>query len=259
VLHWLSGLPVAISLPLVVIVGCLYSVGGFLIWRRIYNPNGAREPTDGAPFAALAGAAAVFLFGFTIITMGAEFRTTRSQVSREANLLMTLHEDFASYPAAIRSRLDAALANYVREIVEREFPALASGERPRPDDAAAIRLRTEVLAGSLPALDPRMQGAIVQHFLEVDDLRHERLARGGTAMTMSLWIALIATSLISLTASWLVVLRRLDTQVGLIALLATAYAVLFFVVVQLDYPFTGPTAIGAQPFLDALTLTSPRP
>ena len=194
---WLSGLPVAASLPLVVVAFVLYGTGGFWLVRRVYNPHGKREPTDMAPFPVLAGAAAIFLLGFGIITIGAEQRTTRTEVLREANQLMTLHEHFASYPSDVRGNLDAALGDYLREIIDEEWPVLERGGTPKPDDAAALRLSSTLLRRAPPVLDSRFQNVLAQRFSDVEDLRHQRLARGGSAIPRSVWLALLAITMLS--------------------------------------------------------------
>ena len=251
-IHWLAGLPIGVSLSLSVIAFGVYGTGFFLLARRWYNPRGERQPADGAPLTTLTGAAAVFLFGFTIVTLSTAFNAARDEVTREVNLVAGLHAYFGSFPQPVASRLDAALTAYVREIVDVEFPALARDEDIRPNERLASQLGALLFSRATPGLDTRIGSAMVGRFLELDELRHRRLTTGSGSMPRTIWIALLAIALLSMTANAFIVHRSFRTQLVLIALLSTAYGLLFFVAVQLDYPFTGPTAISSAPFLDAL-------
>lgn len=258
---WLSGLPTAVSLPLVIAVYAAMAVAVCLIAHRIFAyfdiDLGALEPGPVGNIVALIGTAAATLLGFAIVNLWLNFRTVQVNVIREGSIATTLHEYFALYPKPVEIELDRKLAIYVQAIVSNEFPALARGERPRDDDSSEEQLRAMLLNPKLPQLEAPFRSLMLQRFATMIDLRHERLAQGGTVITSSLWIAMFGTGLLTLLGCVFLNISNLRVKLTMLGLAAAGYGIMMYVVIQFNHPYAGDTSIGPQPFIDALRAIRP--
>jgi hypothetical protein len=131
---------------------------------------------------------------------------------------------------------------------------MARGERVRPNDSALIELHNGLFNAALPQLETELRGTLVRRFLEASELRYQRLAESGSFFPRTVWIPMLGTPILALATTFFVIIPSLRVQLTLSAIISVAFAILLYIIMQLDYPFTGPTAISPKPFLDALAI-----
>ena len=115
---------------LLVVVFPAVAVGGALLVRRVVGSEVLARHNDVAGFIyAVIGVLYAVLLGFTAIIVWEQFRRAQEGAELEANALADLYRDAQVFPAAVRGQIETRLRDYVRLVVEQEWPAMAAGER----------------------------------------------------------------------------------------------------------------------------------
>jgi len=230
---WLGILGVGLAVAL--------AVGGLLVVRRIVPSSTLQVHNDVAGFIyAVLGVIYAVLVPFVLVIVWEEFRDALNDASGEAQTLIGLHQD-AEQLAGTRGReIIAAEERYARAVIDDEWPRLARGEEsPKVDEALAGLEKT--IRGVDPR-DPR-QAILYSHLLDhVDELANRRESRvfdSQTGVPRIMWAVLVIAGAVVVGYTYLYGVERLAAQCLMTAALAAVIAMVLFVILAIDYPFTG--------------------
>jgi len=118
-----------------VLVGAtvLLSIAGTLLVRRLASVEVLERHNDVAGFIyAVIGVVYAVLLGFAAITVWERYDRAQASVEQEANDLADLYRDAETFPANVRTQLKDQIRDYVRLVVQKEWPAMAVGKHPAP-------------------------------------------------------------------------------------------------------------------------------
>jgi hypothetical protein len=235
--------PLLALLFVVVIVGAAL-VGVWLV-RRHTEFESFEAHKDVAGFLiAVVGALYSVLLAFVVVSVWETFEDAARVAQREADVLVSLYRDAEAFPDD-GADLRASIRGYADSVVDDEWSSMAEGQR----EAAETDVALNEMFDGYRAVDPR--GPTEEVFLhnaverldDVTDARRERVAASAEQLPRPLWNVLLAGCVITLGFSLLFPVRAVRVQAVMVGALAAMTALMLFLVVSLDLPFTGDLAV----------------
>lgn len=247
-----------IAIVIVVLGGLAGALGQVLVARRM--PVDVREPINtvgGVLYAAVVGAFGVLL-AFVISVVWGQFDAAKQTVEQEANLLVSIHLEAATFAAPDRDQLRADVRDYMDLVIQREWTSIGEGSHAQSQEARAAlqKLWVDALGVKIAPDDPRQPVAydhVLEHLNEVTSQRKLRLLAARDSMHVGLWAVLALGSAMTVGFSWLFGVEGKSgwahpLLVGGLSAFITACLVL---VGFLNHPFGGPYGISSDAFTGA--------
>ena len=261
---WLYDIPTWTLGVLIIGVTMTVGLGGFGLLHRFFP--GERSEESGNMAVSFIGIVCAFhslLLAFSAVLVWEDFQDSEQAVAVEANTVDDIYRDLTIYGTPAARAAAQTLHDYVRVVLEEEWPLLADGK----SSAQADKLLDEVFrrVGVIEPATPREQviyGEIFRHLNELVNNRHERIHDAQSAMPPLFWaIVLIATGLL-VGYTGLLPLTRVN--LSMVAGMSAAIGLIFFFIVAMDHPFAGETGVEPGPLkevlaeMDALAKAAPR-
>lgn len=239
-------------LLLIAVVSAIEALVLLLVWLVRRLVPGVREGFDAEVSSQMLGVvAALFglLFAFVIVIAYQNYTDAQSNVSNEADALAAVVRDSGAFPQPERIRVQDAIGNYVRAVVDDEWPRMRRGE-----DSAHAWTAVGGMFTALQRFDPSSPRAKAFYDDSVRQLntalvaRRDRLdaANGGLPWVIAALIlvgSLVMVGyavLVGSTSFWFHTIGA-----GAIALVVGLSLV---VLVDLTYPFSGDLSVNPGSF-----------
>jgi hypothetical protein len=251
---WLAAFPTAWLGASVVVGGVLLSLAGLFVARRAVPHAVLKRHNDVVGFVyAVVGVVYAVLLAFTIIVCWEQYESAAQNVEAEASTVGDLYRDAHGLGETDfnANAVQAALVNYVQAVVWDEWEAMSRGEqsqwaktqyeliwRPYYDYSPSTTAQAAFLGESLRKLN------------ELGDHRRARLLDSRSALPTILWILLIAGGGMTIAFTFLYGIESNWIHGLMVASLSGLIGFCLFLLLSLNYPFTGGTAIQSQPFQD---------
>lgn len=235
-------------------------VGGFLVSSlilgnfiaRLAPPQVREQHNDLAGFIlAVVGVIYAVLLAFVAIGVWERFEQADTRTYEEATNLTIVYRDAGSFSNG--ASLRAALRDYVRDVIEDEWPQMARGER-----SVSVRLLLESVdrdVRNLKADTPervniqaRMLAAMDQSLQD----RDARISEEASGISVVMWVILIIGAFVTVGFTFLFGFRQTIMQQLMIGSLSILIGLVLFLTVALDYPFRGAMTVGPEAFENAL-------
>jgi hypothetical protein len=235
--------PLLAVLFVVVIVGA--ALLGMWVVRRHTDFESLEEHKEVAGFLiAVVGALYSVLLAFVVVSVWESFEDAERVAQGEADLLVSLYRDAEAFPDD-RADLRTSIRGYAESVVADEWPAMAEDQHEAPETDVALH---RVFNG-YRAVEPG--GAAEDVFLrnaldrldDVTESRRERVAAAGTQLPRQLWNVLIAGCVITVGFTLFFPVKAVRVQAVMVGALAAMTALMLFLVLSLDLPFTGDLAV----------------
>jgi hypothetical protein len=202
---------------------------------------------------AIVGALYSVLLAFVVASVWEQFEDAAVLAEQEAELAVSLYRDAAAFSS--EAELRQSLRGYATSVIDDEWPALAEHQR----EAAATDAALSGVFVAYRAIEPR--GPAEQTFLHnsldrldaVTQARRERIAASSKALPDPLWLVLLFGALITIGFTLFLPVQNPRAQGLMVASLATMVALMLFLIVSLDLPFTGDLATGPTAMKDAIS------
>jgi hypothetical protein len=236
----------------VIVIGC--SVGlalaGMVLVRNYVSRDTLAEGKDsaGVIFAVIAGFYGV-LAAFVVVAVWEQFDKARERVDQEASVIGDVYRIAQVFPDAPRERLRKEARNYIAVVVNQEWSAMAElKSSPRAEQhfshlweaALAIQPKGEREVASYAALLERLN--------TMSDHRRMRLISAKQSIPSLLWVLLVVGAVLTIGSSFFLVTRHGGLHVMLTVALTTSISFVLFLIMALDYPFTGSVAVSPEAF-----------
>ncbi|MBI4510836.1 MAG: DUF4239 domain-containing protein [Deltaproteobacteria bacterium] len=226
-----------------VVVSVALSLVGLYLVRRSVPQEILRETNDiVGNYLQTLGTIYAVLLAFVVFVVWNQFNDARSFVEREANELIDLFRTSKGLPAPTRDQVHARLAHYVDVVLEKEWEAMARGNEPVFEEAAAILDDVwEALEGVEPKTESQgmVQGEILARFNELSDVRTNRLTSGRLKIPLALKILLYTGAITTIGMTYLFAVDRWPFHALMTGAMAGALSHVLHVIHDLDDCFAG--------------------
>jgi hypothetical protein len=212
--------------------------------------NKAREDGAADAFKAIIGTAA-FVVIFSLAQVQSNYRATEEDAGKEAATAIALGRILLRYGDPQAGIARQLLQRYCNLVVQEEWPLL-----PNQGRGAATEVSLTSLSVAVRAIEPTSprQGNLVQeierHLDQLSDQRESRLAASSIALPSLFWwtLASLIVVLVILAGFSSPNLERALAHGGMIC----ALTLLISLLVVIDGPFSGETAVGPDAMHRAL-------
>ena len=245
---FLSGLPVAGAVFLLVIVPTLLAMCGPIIVRRFFSHArlAANNEIAGFKFATV-GVIYAVLLAFAVIVVWEKFSDAEGAVIQEAGAAATLYRLLAG-PEPEKAATRAALDNYLGVTIDQDWPQMAAEKESRNARLALDTLYSVTLR--LIDSDPGRPSVNIELLRQLDTITQARRARlhlaTGIVPTI-VWLVLFSGAILTVSFTFFFGTKHLAAQVVMTGILSLLVFMGLLSIVSIDHPFTGPSFVGSEP------------
>jgi hypothetical protein len=218
--------------------------------------------TVGLTYAIVAVILAVLVAVITIDVWDTASKAHEITVG-EANQLSSLVMQSAALQPATAQAVRADVDQYVDLVDKREWPSQAAGKVGEEVYAPGWAVVGDLTA-KLAAYEPSGLGdaATKAELLRVADAlikaRHDRILAASEHTPDDVWLMLIIAGAVSIIYTYLFGARSLRIHMAVTGLIAASIALVFVLLIELDYPFRGELRVSDEAFV-SVKATAPAP
>lgn len=242
------------SLP-TVLAGILI-VGGFVVSTLVMGYIVARFTSDKIRegyndrvgfILAVIGVVYAVLLAFVAIGVWERYQEAEVRSYDEAGALATVYRGSDSF--AQGPHLRAMLQDYVRSIIDVEWPLMRAGAQP--GFASALAEKVDRYVRSLPVISREQSDVFAQMIASMETAladRDTRLTVDFMGINGTMWFVLIAGAYVTVGFTYLFGFERTLMQQLTIGGLSLTIGLVLFLTLALDYPYRGAIAIQPDAF-----------
>jgi hypothetical protein len=170
-------------------------------------------------------------------------------IGTEAAAVASLYRDLDGYPQPLRGRLESIMSDYVRLVIDKEWPAHKEGIALEDGDVLLDRLENEIM-GFEPVREREkiVQGEVLRSLDTMQEQRRLRLQAVPTGLPASLWSVVLVGAALNIGLTYLFRVENLRLHATLVAIMATFIALLVFLTAAMDNPFRGEFSVSSDAF-----------
>jgi hypothetical protein len=242
---WISGLAI-------LFLFLLFSETCLRVVRRIVLPR-LKMGEQHSLLGGVMVSAMVLLYGLVAALISVNVYDTYAEVSRivsrEATSLAALYRDVSSYPEPARTRLQAAIRDYMHEVIDEAWPLQHTGRMPTHGVVLTDAIQTE-----LTSFEPGTEGQKLLHaetlraYNEFIDARNLRVDANRDGLPGLMWAILLIGAALCLFAACFFAVEDRRSHSLFLGLLAAIFAMIFFMTFAWDRPYRGELGLTAEPY-----------
>jgi hypothetical protein len=189
------------------------------------------------------------VLAFVVVNLYSGYEDASNNVGAEANSLSSVLTDIHSFPPAARAEVETAVANYVREVRDDEFPRLRDGV----DDPHA-QAKLNAIIDAFQHFQPRTPAQVEYYHAASEDLdrlateRINRVDAASATIPGPLLGLMILLAVLTLLTTVLLKTRSFGLDVILSLSIAVSVGAGMVTAAILEYPFSGSIAVSSAPF-----------
>jgi hypothetical protein len=233
-----------ISAELAVCVGL--SLLGHVIVRRTIHYSHLEKHNDVVGFVlAIMGVVYAVLLAFVVVIAWEQFNTAERIAQDEVSAAFNLYELVATFKTPLRDDLRREILHYADLMQTDEWPAMQTG-----GESSAARNSAERISNLTVAMieadaghHATVESAVMDQARAFIDARQARLEQNVEGIPSSLWTGLILGAVVTIAFTYLFGVKNFRTQLVMTGLLAAVIAIMFSMIVALDYPYRGDTSV----------------
>jgi len=236
---FIYGLPPLVLTGLV-LLGTI-SVSSFMVWfcRRYVSiiktaPDAVKIETYSDAF----GIAFAILLGLIIVTAWSSYDKTDDYVKTEVNYLSDLYQQSEYLNDVAQKELRQNLRDYVKEVVDVEWPLLSQGKYSQTADNLMFR-NFHILYQYVPS-DKKEEFVLAQMnkiATDASEKRRSRILNASSSLTPIMWVILFTCNIIGFFILGMYIEGRTDLHIMLQSLYAVGMGLMLLLVIVLDRPF----------------------
>jgi hypothetical protein len=251
---FLASLPLWLAVLLVIVIPTVVALCGPPMVRRTIELEHLAANNEVAGFKfAVVGVVYAVLLGFAVIVVWEKFRDAEAAAVQEASGVIAISRLSEGMGKASDDMLRERLTGYIGSVIREDWPAMAGGGGSPRVGQALSALYTAVLA--IDPSTPRestIMGALLTELDIVTEGRRTRLVLASGVVPEVLWAVLFAGAVVTLAFTFFFGTRSVRAQSMMSGMLGGVTFMALFVVVEIDYPFTGPVSVGPEAMQMAL-------
>lgn len=248
--HQLSSTTLAIIFVAATLV---ISITGLAVTKtRVRRTKLHAQMDNGAIAGLLAALIGIYAIaaGLTAVAVWGNTQDAGANVGKEAAAITVLFLDLGGYPQPIQNKARQDLVDYVRYVIDHEWPLHQRGEAP----TSTLKV-IEDAQRTVFAFEPATEGQKAVHALtlqaynRVIEMRRLRLqAVGDTALPGALWVVVILLGVIAISSCFLLRLDSFALHATVTTLVAAPIALILYFIAVTDRPFQGGVSVSPEPY-----------
>ncbi len=225
----LAGLVIVRRKVPVVTLASLHEVGGYLL--------------------SVIGTMYAVLLGLIVVDAMTRFENAQQNTLQEANALADVFLLSKQYPAAKRAEIQKLCIKYAEDVIEKEWPAMDSGNLSAECRQSAIDL-VNAVASFEPSSNKEqsLYQVVVQEACQMWDNRHARIYTASGGLPEAEWAALIIGGVATVVFTYFFGLENFKAQVAMTAMVALLIALNLYLVLLFGYPHSGDLKVHPRAF-----------
>jgi hypothetical protein len=240
----------------IVIIYIGLSITGLFTVRRFFSAHTFKLHNDIAdPLFTTLGTIYAVMLAFMVIVTWQSFDTSNKNTALEANYLADLYRDSSPMPPSFRNEVKSDLKIYVSDIINDEWPNMASGSGRSLKVQADQQKLWDLYSGFQPKNETQRVffAESVKKLNEACEMRRQRLLDARTGLNGILYFILVIGGLIVIAFTLFFGTENFVPQLLMTSMLATLIGLTLFTIMSLDYPFTGDISIKPDVFKTELS------
>lgn len=195
------------------------------------------------------------LLGLIVVDALVRFEHAIDVVQKESNTLADIFLLAERLPEAECSRLKDTCKTYARQVVEDEWPLMATGHASK-----AARKTAFALARGLDGFEPTTESQkavfpmLLEQIRDLWDYRRERIGTAEFGIPAVEWFVLIAGGAVTVLFAGLFRTESVSLQRFLTALTALLIGLNLYLVSLFGYPFSGELTVSSRPFASDIAI-----
>lgn len=239
-----------VQLALLFSGGFALAAAGGLKLIRAFTPSVSRGPYNELANFILPLVVGVYglVLGFVVVTLYDDYKEANDFVQTEAANIEDVFRYSALFPEEVQAQVGARIGEYVRLVVREEWPLLNDGGSS-PAAATALGAVFSTLA-----FEPASQSEAiyldqaVTAFHEVHLARHQRLDAAAESLPPSLGAFVFIGAIVVIGLTYFFGQPNGRAQMTMVVSLGAVIGFTLMLVLILDHPFAGSTAISPSHF-----------
>ena len=245
---FLSGLPLWIGAILLVVLPTVAAMCGPVVMRSRIGLARLASNNEIAGFKfATVGVIYAVMLAFAVIVVWEKFSDAEAVVVQEAGAAAAMYQ-LSTGPESDAVALRAALDNYLKLAIDREWPLMATAQESQDATRALDALYAATLR--LAVDESRQQAVSFEMLKQLDEMTQARRARLHLAAGIVpgvVWMVLFCGAVLTVTFTFFFGGENLVAQVMMTGILSVIVFMGLLVIVSIDHPFTGPVRVGSEP------------
>ncbi len=242
----LLALPQWLAILLLVAIAVSYSITGFLVVHRFIPVKVRQIHNDVAGFVfATLGVIYGVMLALVVLVVWEQFNDAKVNVENESSVALILYKNVVTYPDKTASNaMKEGLLKYVRQAVEEQRPI--SVEQSTRGSAATLNQLLSLVDGVIPNSGHELilYTQILENLNELLKYRNLRQQVIHEEIPSVIWIGVLVGAIITISFTFLFGTENFWAHIIMMSMLATAIAVLIYVVIEMDHPTMGSVTIG---------------
>jgi len=250
----INQMPIWLVVSLVVGLAVVYSVGLQLLFRRYVGVEALSLNNEVAGFKfAVVGVSYAVLLAFVMVVVWEDFRGTEAAVRNEAKALIDLHEISFALPDESSAQIRDQVFDYAEMVRAQEWDAMSLGMESPEVEQALTRLTRQITDVEPVTLqDQSLYARALKLQTAIADNRAERLDGSQGTIPGALWLVLLVGGVITLSYTSFFASPSTLAQILMTAGLGVTVALIFWVSLALNFPFSGQLRISSAPIEHAV-------
>jgi len=251
----------AVSLMLVLVVGI--ALTGQWAIGRIFPREERRAHNELFGHAAqIVGVINAVLLALIVFAVWTNYDRAKDVVSQESSLVVDIARDLEA-ALTVHDSVLHEVQGYAELVVNTEWPNMKQGAPPDtanrrgfgPGWSALARAYDMVLrSDTSKSAHPVVAEELVRRFNSLFDARRQRITYSTHgSLNGTIWGVVLAGGMLSIVCCWLLGYESRRMHVAGTTVVAASFALMFFLIISLEWPFRGPNQIPADQFCSAIS------
>ena len=236
----------------------LYAVLGVVFGRRLVRHYLGSSHNE--VIISLFGAAGVIyavLLGFLVVVVWEAYDGAHHNLGQEAATLVPLYRLTYGMEAKEGAQFRTLLRQYTKAVINEEWPIL--GERRNGSDSARHAIgKIDRMFATMDRATKIADSQVDGEFLDLKSVvvsdRNMRLLKATDTIPWVMWLGAAGGGVIVMLMSFVIYMERIEPHIVMTAMLGLLIGLLLFIMAALSNPFTGPLALSADHFRQALAV-----
>jgi hypothetical protein len=231
------------------------SLIGLYIFHRLVDVHMRHKDTEtvGLTYAIVAVVYAV-LIAFIVVDVFETFAKADEIATAEANKLSNLMLDSAGLPPQTAEAVRADLDKYIDVVVKSEWPSQQAGKLQdavfEPGWSVLAHLSTRLAVFEPATMGQNVnKGEMLHAMNDLIKARRSRILAAGEHLPDVVWQILLLAGAGAVCYTYLFGAHSFRIHLAITGLISTTIALVFVLIIALDYPFRGDVSVGDDAFV----------